>query len=52
MDTLEAPVSGMISWKIVLEYRLSRVKAKTGILFCLLKGSSFVIIYRITWLLR
>jgi hypothetical protein len=52
MDIPEALVSGIIPWKIVSEYRLSRVKTKTGILLCLLKGSSFVIIYRITWLLR
>jgi hypothetical protein len=52
VDILEAPVSGMIPWKIVSEYRLSRVKAEVGILLCLLKGSSFVTTYRITWLLR
>jgi hypothetical protein len=48
VDIPEAPVSSIIPWKIISEYRLSRVKAETGILFCLLKGSSFVIVYRIT----
>jgi hypothetical protein len=48
VDILEALVSSIIPWKIISEYRLSRIKAKAGILLCLLKGSSFITTCRIT----
>jgi hypothetical protein len=43
IETPEAPISSIILWKVISEYQVSRMKKKTGVLFCLLKGSNFVI---------
>jgi hypothetical protein len=52
VDTPAAPLSSIILWKVILEYRLSNVKAEVGTLFGLLKTSILVIVYNMDWLFR
>jgi hypothetical protein len=47
VDTPAVLLSGMISWKIVLEYRLSNIKTKIGTPFGLLKTLILVTVYNI-----